>query len=109
MKWLDFRTLILVLAIFGLGFAMCFVVFGAPTATADALPGEITLDRLFVRDYIQFLDNDVKLIASDNDLACDGPFDPVLLWGHPLSDFVLKSEIDDDFCELFCPIILKDQ
>jgi len=107
MKKLDLRTLIVALAIFALGFATCAVVVGAAVVKAD--PGEIEADRYFVRDYIQFLDNRVKLIAVGDALACEGPFDPELLWGYALEDFVLKSEIDDDFCKAFCPIILKSE
>ena len=82
MKKLDWRTWVVALAIFALGFATCAVVFGIPAVAAGGSPGEIEADRYFVRDYIQFLDNGVKLIASDDALACEGPFDPELLWGH---------------------------
>jgi len=184
MRKLDLRTMFIALLIFGLGFATCFMVFNTPAAMADNETGEITLDRLFVRDYIEFLDNGVKLIASDDALACDGSFQTsgtigfangvlilgdkagqlvvtgslqanedlstwgrltagiegiyvmdnlVLspgyqLWnvditpsvtgganldvgrldGYPAADFVLKSEIGPEFCEVFCPMVLKD-
>ena len=42
---LDFRTMCIALLIFSLGFATCFVVFGAPTVEAD-------LDRLEVSEIV---------------------------------------------------------
>jgi len=31
------------------------------------------------------------------------------LEGHPKEDFILRSEIDDEFCQIFCPIGIKSK
>ncbi len=55
MKNLDLRTMLVALAIFSLGFAACFVVFGAPAVTAE-VGDPVIIDRLVVTGYIEFLD-----------------------------------------------------
>ena len=149
---LDFRTCVVMLAVFALGYLTCLAL---PTAEADTdrlEVSEIVADRIIARESIEF-ENGPKMYGTGGAIYCVGRFtadylnaqytvsagsgyiqagtevtdtgrnlkkisidgdtvisdgalidklNAAMLEGHPISDFVLKSEIDDDFCQTFC-------
>ena len=125
MRKLDFRTLVVALGIFGLGYAICLAM---PIAKADKPEvSEITVDRILVGHEIQFGSENGPMLyipypevnglnlwlhgalraelengrIGANVLGGRG-LDVGKLGSYSAEDFVLKSEIDDNFCQVFC-------
>ena len=161
---LDFRTMLIMLAVFALGYAVCLAMPMAKAQQGDRIEvSEIVADRIIVRESIGFVDGpqlsgsgglltlngglttgvhgvlvgyltasgvagyvDAKsfkistiTVISNSKVLQNVTIDQGVIGGagldvgkldnHPASDFVLKSEIGPEFCEVFCPLVMKSK
>ncbi len=73
--------------------------------------GDLTGDTGLIVHGTKVIDSSRKLnyVIIDRSVKGGNGLDVGKLSGHPVEDFVLKSEIDDNFCRIFYPLALKSE